>query len=213
MAKIKICGIKTADTLSAALSANADYIGLVFFARSPRNIGIEAAAALSGIIRQNGAQSIGLFVDPEDDFLSHVLQNTRLDMIQLHGSETPERVAAIRAKYSLPVMKALKVAEPADLVSIGAYQSVCDWLLFDAKPAVETALPGGNGHVFDWNLLRNIKLTRPWMLSGGLHSGNIKAALEILTPDAVDVSSGVEDIPGEKSIGKIRAFIQAVKQA
>jgi phosphoribosylanthranilate isomerase len=210
MVQVKICGVTTPAIQDAAVAAGAHFIGYVFFGRSPRVLSFPAAAHL-GLRLPAHIRSIGLFVDPDDDYLAEALKTCRIDMIQLHGQETPSRVAAIGSRFQRPVVKALQIADPGDLIALGAYQAVADWLLFDAKPPGRAALPGGNGHVFDWALLRNLKTTRPWMLSGGLNAGNIGSALDRLTPDAVDVSSGVEDSPGVKSVEKIRAFVAAVE--
>jgi len=145
--------------------------------------------------------------------LGAVIPRLTPGLIQLHGTETPQRVAAIKARFGLPVMKALKIAGPEDLEPLPLYEDVADWILFDAKAPSGSTLPGGNGVVFDWNVLKSVKPRRPWMLSGGLTPENVGEALKVLKPHAVDVSSGVEDAPGRKNADKIRAFIQAVKGA
>lgn len=207
--KIKICGITTQEALSAAHKAGADFAGFVFFEKSPRNINLDAAASL---IKSSPITSVGLFVDPDDDFLKSTLARVPLKMIQLHGNETPARVAAIKSMTGLQVMKAIRVASHDDLTFGSAYAPVVDWLLFDAK--VEGAsLPGGTGRNFDWDILRYYKSPRPWMLAGGLNAENIGNALKILKPDAVDVSSGVESAPGVKDASKIAAFVDSVRHA
>lgn len=207
--KAKICGISTPETMQAALDAGARWVGLVFFAKSPRNVSIATAAELSRMVG-TGTRVVGLFVDPTDDFLDDVTGQVPLDLIQLHGSETPERVAAIRARFNLPVMKALKVGEAADLDAATAYEPVVDMLLFDAKPPKGAILPGGNGVAFDWSLLVGRNWQKPWMLSGGLDPANVADAIRATGAAAVDVSSGVEDAPGRKSPDLIRAFLSAV---
>ena len=212
MTKVKICGVTTPEALEAAIEEKADFIGFVFFGNSPRNLSPERAAQLIERVPSH-IKTVGLFVDADDAGFESVFRYTKLDMIQLHGSENPRRVTEIKSRYQLPVMKVIKVADASDLVMLGETQSVADMILFDAKPPANATLPGGNGHTFDWNILKNLKVPKPWMLSGGLTPDNIKTALEILSPDAVDVSSGVEDRPGVKNPDKIRAFIRAVKQA
>lgn len=212
MTKVKICGVTTLDALNAAIEEEADFIGFVFFGKSPRNLSPEKAAQLISRVPSH-IKTVGLFVDPDDAMFDSVFGSTKLDMIQLHGSENPRRIAEIRSRYKLPLMKVVKVADASDLIILGETQSVADWILFDAKPPVDAELPGGNGRAFDWKILKNLKVPKPWMLSGGLTPENIKTALEVLSPDAVDVSSGVEDGPGVKNPDKIRAFIRAVKQA
>lgn len=210
MTLVKICGVKTPDALQAAIDAETDFLGFVFYARSPRDISAQQAAPLVARVPER-IKTVGLFVDAPDDEISAVLKDVRLDVLQLHGSETPQRIAHLKSQYNLPVMKAVKIAAPEDLISIGPIQSAADWVLFDAKVDEKSLLPGGNGIAFDWQLLKNLKITKPWMLSGGLNAGNIASALSALKPDAIDVSSGVEDAPGIKNPAKIREFIELVK--
>lgn len=207
--KAKICGISTPETMQAALDAGARWVGLVFFPKSPRNVSIATAAELSRMVG-TGTRVVGLFVDPTDELLDDVTGQVPLDLIQLHGGETPERVAAIRARFNLPVMKALKVGDAADLDAAAAYEPVVDILLFDAKPPKGAILPGGNGVAFDWSLLTGRHWQKPWMLSGGLDPANVADAIRATGAKAVDVSSGVEDAPGRKSSDLIRAFLSAV---
>ncbi len=207
--KIKICGVTTRDALQAAQDAGADFVGFVFFEKSPRNIDPAAAGVLAKSAR---LETVGLFVDPADDLLTRVLAHAPLRMIQLHGDETPARVAAIRSLTRLPVMKAVRVATRDDVTAAHAYAPVADWLLFDAR--VEGShLPGGTGRNFDWDILKNYTSPRPWMLAGGLNPDNVGNALKLLTPDAVDVSSGVESAPGVKDASKIAAFVDSVRHA
>lgn len=209
----KICGLRDPKALAAAVEGGARYVGFVFFPRSPRDIAAPLAAELARQI-PTGVRAVGLFVDPGDDLLEHVLASVPLDMIQLHGHETPARAAAIRARYALPVMKAVPVAVAGDLDRAAAYQGAVDRLLFDAKPPTDAqALPGGNGRAFDWALLTGRTWGLPWMLSGGLTADNVGRALAISGAPAVDVSSGVESAPGVKDPDMIRAFLAAVAGA
>lgn len=210
--KAKICGISTPDAMQAALAGGARWVGLVFFPKSPRNVSIATAAELSRMVG-TGTRVVGLFVDPTDALLDEVTGQVPLDLIQLHGGETPDRVAAIKARFNLPVMKAVKVAEAADLDAARAYEPVADLLLFDAKPPKGAVLPGGNGVSFDWSLLTGRTWSKPWMLSGGLDPDNVTDAIRATGATFVDVSSGVEEAPGVKSPARIRAFLDAVAQA
>lgn len=206
--KVKICGITDEKALDAAAEGGADFIGLVFYPPSPRALTAEDAARLAARISKN-MKAVGLFVDPDDAALEEIMSRVPLGMIQLHGDETPDRVAAIRDKTGLPVIKALRVAVPADAAVAAGYEDAADWLLFDAK---SRSAPGGTGRSFDWALLRDFRSRKPWMLAGGLSAGNIAGALKTLKPDAVDVSSGVEDEPGVKNPLKIKEFIRMVKE-
>ena len=207
---VKICGLSTQDTLDAALAAGADMVGLVFFPRSPRNVSLEAAAALAS--RAAGrATVVALTVDADDATLDAIHATVRPDLWQLHGAETPERVAAVRARTGLPVMKVLGIADAGDLAAIGPYLPVADRLLFDAKPPKGGALPGGNGVAFDWSLLAGLDLPRPAMLSGGLDASLVARALAITGLPGVDVSSGVERAPGDKDPARIAAFVAAAR--
>jgi phosphoribosylanthranilate isomerase len=207
---VKICGLKTPDALDVALDAGADMVGFVFFPPSPRNLGVEAARALGERV-QGRAKKVALSVDATDAELDRVVEALRPDMLQLHGKETPERVAAVRTRFHLPVMKALPIEARADLAPIRIYEKVADWLLFDARAPREATRPGGLGKTFDWTLLENLDLKIPFMLSGGLDAANVAEALRVTHPPAVDVSSGVERAPGEKDPDKIREFIRAAR--
>jgi phosphoribosylanthranilate isomerase len=204
----KICGISTPDALAAAVRGGARWIGLVFFPKSPRNVTVEQAAALAGSLGPE-PQTVALLVDPDDTLLDRVVRAAKPGMLQLHGEESPRRVAQIRERWNTPVMKAIKVARAEDLAAADAYVPVADWLLFDAKApkSMVGALPGGNALSFDWRLLAGRRWPRPWMLSGGLNVENLKDAVEIGGATAVDVSSGVEDAPGAKSPRKIADFL------
>lgn len=208
----KICGLSDAEGLRAAVAAGAAFVGFVFYPPSPRAVTPVQARTLAAEVPA-GVQKVGLFVDPDDALLDEVLAAVPLDLLQLHGQETPERVAEIARRTGLPVMKAIRVAKRADIDAAHAYEDVADRLLFDAK-APETmadALPGGNGLVFDWNLLRDETWQRPWMLSGGLDADNVAEAVRISGAPSVDVSSGVETAPGAKDPAAIKAFLDAVK--
>ena len=207
---IKICGLRTPEALDVALEAGADMVGFVFFPPSPRNIGDEAARALGARVRGR-AQKVALSVDATDEQLAAAIDALKPDMLQLHGQETPERVMAVRSRFGLPVMKALPIAERADLASIRRYDKVADRLLFDARAPREATRPGGLGKAFDWRLLEYLDCAVPFMLSGGLDAGNVAEALGITHAGGVDVSSGVERAPGEKDLDKIRAFIRAAR--
>jgi phosphoribosylanthranilate isomerase len=207
---VKICGLKTPDALDAALEAGADMVGFVFFPPSPRNLGIEAARTLGERVKGR-AKKVALSVDAPDAELDRVVEALKPDMLQLHGGETPERVAAVRSRFRLPVMKALPIEQKSDLAPIRIYEKVADWLVFDGRAPREATRPGGLGKTFDWTVLENLSLEVPFMLSGGLDASNVAEALRITRAPAVDVSSGVERAPGEKDPDKIRAFIRAAR--
>ncbi len=209
MTKIKICGLSTPETLTAAIEAGADFVGLVFYEPSPRHVEIEVAKYLASQI-PDSIDIVGLFVNPNDQTLQEVLNEVPLSMIQLHGGERPERVSEIKNTFKLPIIKALHVENSDDLKKVAGYEDVADWFLFDAKP--ET-LPGGNGKTFDWGLLQNFECKKPWMLAGGLTPENVTDAIQQTNPSAVDISSGVESSAGVKDIHKIQSFISAAKQA
>lgn len=209
MTDVKICGLTEPESLTAAIKAGADFLGFVFYPASPRYIAPEAAAYLTHYVPKT-VRSVGLFVDPEDAALKTTLAQVRLDVIQLHGQESPGRIAEIKQGFGLPVIKAISIASHADLEKIPGYDVVADWLMFDAAGE---DLPGGTGKRFDWSLLSGVQTARPWFLAGGLTPENVGQAMTTLHPDAVDVSSGVESARGIKDPAKIRAFLKAVKQA
>jgi phosphoribosylanthranilate isomerase len=209
---IKICGLTTPEALDAALEAGADMVGFVFFAPSPRHVGLEAARALGGRVRGR-AIKVALSVDAGDDELAASIEALAPDMLQLHGKETPDRVVAVRARFGLPVMKALPIAERADLAAVRRYDGVADRLIFDARAPRAATRPGGLGKRFDWRILERFGSGVPFMLSGGLDADNVAEALRITGAPGVDVSSGVERAPGEKDLAKIRAFIAAARAA
>lgn len=208
--EIKICGLKTTATVEAALVAGADLLGFVVFPRSPRNVTPAEAHTLSFSARGR-AKIVALLVDPDDALLDIVVKTIAPDILQLHGHETPERCAAVKAKFKTSVMKAVGVSTAADLAEIATYRGVVDRILLDAKPPPESALPGGNGHTFDWALIADLGRTEPFMLSGGLNAFNVAHALHVTAAPSVDVSSGVETTPGVKSSELIRAFIKSVR--
>ena len=209
---IKICGLSTLDAVEVALGAGADMVGFVFFPPSPRNVGYEAARVLGARVRGR-AQKVALSVDASDEQLFAIIDALMPDMLQLHGKESPDRVVMVRTRFGLPVMKALPMAERSDLSPIRLYDKVADRLIFDARAPREATRPGGLGRPFDWHLLENLAPSIPYLLSGGLHAGNVAEALAITRAGGVDVSSGVESAPGVKDVEKIRAFIRAARSA
>ena len=210
--RAKICGLKTAEAVDAAVVGGAAFIGFVFFPPSPRALSPDDAAELIARMPAQVAR-VGLFVDPDDVLIRSVLDRAQLTMIQLHGKEPPDRVAAIRARFGLPVIKALPIAEEGDFAAVTSYAAVSDWLLFDAKPPKRPdSLPGGNALAFDWRLLRDRDVSVPWLLAGGLDPANVAEALRITGAEAVDVSSGVEKARGVKDPELITDFLAAVRQ-
>ena len=209
---VKICGLRTPEAIDVALESGADEVGFVFFPPSPRHLGLSEARTLGEHVRGRG-RKVALTVDANDDTLSDIIAALKPDVLQLHGKETPERVAVVRSRFRLPVMKALPVATRADLSPVRVYANVADRLLFDARAPQEATRPGGLGKAFDWTLLKGVDPGIPFMLSGGLDAGNVAEALRITRAGGVDVSSGVERAPGEKDPDKIRAFIRAARAA
>ena len=210
--QIKICGLKTPEALDVALESGADLVGFVFFPPSPRTIGLEAARTLGARVHGR-AGKVALTVDATDETLGAIVEALAPDMLQLHGTETPDRVVAVRTRFGLPVMKALPIAERGDLSPIRLYAHVADRLIFDARAPEAATRPGGLGTPFDWTLLKGIDVGIPYMLSGGLDADNVAEALRITNAPGVDVSSGVEREPGVKDPAKIRAFIRAARAA
>ncbi len=208
----KICGLKTAETIAAAVEHGADFVGFNFFKKSPRYVDPEQAGVLARAMPSRILKT-GLFVDDEDARIAAILAVAPLDLLQLHGSETPERVAAIKAKFGLPVMKVIKVRGAADIARAAEYEAAADRLLFDAQPPAEmkNALPGGNAVSFDWTLLQGFRSRLPWMLSGGLTPANLAEAVRRSGAPAVDVASGVEGRPGEKNPSKIKDFLEIAR--
>lgn len=206
----KICGINDAAALQTAVDHGADMLGFVFYPPSPRNLTADAAEELLRDL-PSGIDRVGVFVDPETDFLDAILAKARLDLLQLHGDETPDRCRALSIYFGLPIIKAFKVSEKADLDRARDYEDIVDWLMFDAKPPKGAKLPGGNAASFDWTIMQNARFQRPWMLSGGLTPENLAQAVKRSGAPAVDVSSGVESAPGKKDPAKIRAFLDAAR--
>jgi len=209
---VKICGLKTPEALDVALESGADLVGFVFFAPSPRNLRLEAARTLGERVKGR-AGKVALTVDADDATLKGVVEALKPDMLQLHGVEPPERVTAVRTRFGLPVMKAIPIAGRKDLARIDQYKNIADRLLFDARAPRYATRPGGLGTPFDWTLLKGVDPGIPFMLSGGLNADNVIEALRVTRAPGVDVSSGVERVPGEKDADKIRAFICAARAA
>lgn len=204
--QVKICGIKTPEALSASVEAGARFIGFVFYPPSPRHVEIDIAFELVQML-PTGVWAVGLFVDPTDEQLAAVTGRVQLDMIQLHGAESKERVEDIKQKFGLPVMKALAIGSADDLQKIAQYEEVVDWVLCDTPSPQH----GGSGQSFDWSLLKGYEFQKPWMLAGGLKPENVGEAIKMLHPTAIDVSSGVESARGVKDETKIQAFLAGVK--
>ena len=204
--RAKLCGLTTQDDIDAAATAGAAYIGLVFFEKSPRNVAIETARSLA-LHAPVGLAKVALVVNADDAALDCITASVPLDMLQLHGVESPERVAAVKARYGLPVMKALGIASRDDVARAQLYSGVADQLLLDAKPAQGEALPGGNGLSFDWRLLEGENWAVPWMLAGGLTPDNVAEAVHCCAARQVDVSSGIETAPGQKSAELMAKFV------
>lgn len=210
--RVKICGLRDAGGIDAAVAAGAAYVGFVFFPRSPRALSLPEAAALALRVPP-GVAKVALTVDADDAMLDALTAAVPLDMLQLHGHESPARVAEVRASHGLPVMKAVGVGGAADLPALEAYGRVADQLLVDAKPPAGAALPGGNGLAFDWRLIAGRRWPVPWMLAGGLTPGNAGEAVRLTGARQLDVSSGVESAPGIKDAGLIRDFLAATRPA
>lgn len=206
--RTKICGLSTPETVTAAVEAHAAYVGFVFFQKSPRNVTIGQAADLAMHVAP-GVAKVALTVDADDAFLTALTEGVALDMLQLHGRESVARVAEVQAKFGLPVMKAVGVADEGDLDAVRRYSEVADQILIDAKPPTGSVLPGGNGLAFDWQLMSGQRFACPWMLAGGLTPDNVAEAVALTGARQVDVSSGVESAPGVKDIAAIQAFIEA----
>jgi phosphoribosylanthranilate isomerase len=212
MIQVKICGLRRPAEVAAAAAAGAAYVGFVFFAKSPRNLALTEARPLAEATPP-GVLRVALTVDAGDDALDELTAAVPLDLLQLHGSESPERVAAIRARFGLPVMKAVGIANEGDLAQLAAYAPVADRILVDARPPAGAELPGGNGLAFDWRLLQGRRWEGPWMLAGGLTPENVAEAVRLTGAEQVDVSSGVETAPGRKDIDRITAFLRAAHGA
>ncbi|MEJ0093754.1 MAG: phosphoribosylanthranilate isomerase [Methylocella sp.] len=209
---VKICGLATPGALGAALDVGADMVGFVFFDRSPRHVSLEQVASLSALVG-GGAAKVLLTVDADDASLAAAIGALEPSYLQLHGGETPERVAAIRSSFGLKVIKAIAIGESADLAQIRRYDAIADMLLLDAKPKPNSERPGGNGLGFDWSLLAGFEMKKPWLLAGGLDAANVARALALTGAPGVDVSSGVESAPGVKDSAKIAQFIEEARAA
>lgn len=208
--KVKICGVRTPAIVNAAVEEGADYVGLVFFARSPRHLSFEQASSLAEAARGK-IGTVAVLVDPDDALIDRVVGEVGPDLLQLHGEESPDRVAAIRARTGKPVIKAIAVAGSDDVTKTQAYSASANYVLFDTKAAPGAALPGGNGVPFDWRTLESV--ATPFALSGGLTPDNVGAAVRLTGAALVDVSSGVERAPGDKDVELVRRFIRAAKAA
>lgn len=210
--EVKICGLKTVEAVERAVALGATHAGFIFFPKSPRNIEPDDAGRIAECARGR-AKIVAVTVDADNDDLDEIVSALKPDILQLHGSESPERALTIKAVYGLPVMKALSIREAADLDRIGPYIGIADRFLFDAKPPAGSELPGGNGVSFDWRLLDTLDGGVDYMLSGGLSVSNIGEALALTRARAVDISSGVESAPGVKDLRLIEAFFDAVRRA
>jgi len=205
----KICGISTAQAVDAVAAGGAAYIGFIFFEKSPRHVQIDQAAKLASQVT-GAVRKVAVSVNADDEYLDQIVSGIKPDMLQLHGSETPQRVADLKARHGLPVMKAFAIHDATDLKNAEPYQGIADRFLFDAKPPEGSELPGGNGVSFDWKLLRHFNSVTPYMLSGGLSSDNIEEALNLSGAQAIDISSGVESSPGIKDIAKVESLLDLV---
>lgn len=209
--RVKICGLRTTADVAAVAASGAAYAGFVFFPKSPRNLTIAQARDLA-LEAPPGLAKVALVVNADDALLDAITEAMPLDMLQLHGHESPDRVAEVRARYGLPVMKAVGVADEGDLAAVFDYSLVADQILIDAKPPKDAALPGGNGLSFDWRLVAQRRWLRPWMLAGGLTPENVAQAIRLTNARQVDVSSGVESAPGFKDPARIKAFVKAATE-
>ena len=207
--RVKICGLSTADTLAAAVDSGAAYVGFVFFPSSPRSLEPSAARTLALDVPL-GVAKVGLTVDADDAFIDSLTTEVPLDMLQLHGSETPQRAREIRDRVQLPVMKAIGISDADDVARIDQYEKAVDQILIDARPPKDGKLPGGNGLSFDWTLIAGRRWIVPWMLAGGLTHENVAEAVALTGARQVDVSSGVESAPGVKDADLVRRFLDAV---
>ncbi len=208
--RVKICGLRDRAAVAAAVRAGAAYLGFVFFEKSPRHVALAQAAELAGDVPP-GVAKVALTVNADDAMLDDIVASVGIDMLQLHGDESPERVLAVRARYGLPVMKAVGIGREEDLPKLLEYGRVADQLLVDAKPAQGAELPGGNGLAFDWRLISGRRWPVPWMLAGGLTPANVAEAIRLTGARQVDVSSGVESAPGVKDADLIRGFLEAAR--
>ena len=209
---VKICGLKTPEAINAAIDNGAQYIGFIFFSKSPRNLSIEEAKQLRQYIKKP-VKLVAVTVDADDDLISNIVAHVKPDILQLHGHESPERVKQLAKTFGLPVIKAFSIREQSDFDQVSAYRGIADMFLFDAKAPKGSQLPGGNGVSFDWSLLKSLDEDSQTVLSGGLNAQNVEEAIRIAAPDILDVSSGVESAPGVKDTKLIEGFFDSVKKA
>lgn len=210
--RVKICGLRDADAVDAAVSGGADYVGFNFFPKSPRYVTPVLAAELAARV-PTGIAKVGLVVNPDNAALDALLSQTPLDFVQLHGAETPDRVVEVKRRTGLPVIKVVGVADESDLAQVAAHAAVADQILVDTKPPKNAILPGGNGVAFDWGLVAGLRWPVPWMLAGGLTPDNVADAIAQTGAWQVDVASGVESAPGVKDAQMIADFVKAAQQA
>jgi phosphoribosylanthranilate isomerase len=207
---VKICGLSDASAVAAAVEGRADFVGFVFFSASPRSVSPETAMRLGANV-PSSIVKVGLVVDADDAMLTRIVERARIDMLQLHGGESPARAAEIRARFGLPVMKAIGIETAADVDKARDFEPVVDRLMFDARPPKDATRPGGNAAPFDWTLLKGHAFAKPWLLAGGLSAANVAEAVRASGAKGVDVSSGVETAPGRKGPEKIREFLRVAK--
>lgn len=210
---IKICGLSTVESVDAVIAAEASHVGFIFFQKSPRHVSAVLAGELGARAQAAGLKSVAVTVNADDTYLDEITAVMKPDMLQLHGSESPARVAEVKSKYGLEIMKAFPISSAEDLSQIADYENVADRFLFDAKPPKGADLPGGNGVSFDWALLNALDPSVDYMLSGGLNPDNVGEAIKVASPPGLDISSGVESAPGVKDLGLIADFFDAVKAA
>lgn len=209
--QIKICGITTADIYRHCADEAVDWVGFVFFEKSPRHLSYDAAAELVDTAPKNGPKRVALTVNADDDAIADILAVAKPDMIQLHGHESADRAAHIQQKFGVKVMPVIAIRTASDLIAATTFADRCEWLLFDAAMPSGAVLPGGRGEQFDWQILADFKIDVSWMLAGGLDADNVARAIKMVQPDAVDISSGVEHSKGVKSKALISRFVQAVR--
>ncbi|WP_412058819.1 phosphoribosylanthranilate isomerase [Bartonella sp. DGB2] len=209
--RIKICGITEQTTLKAAINLGAQAIGFVFFEKSPRHLSLDQARYLRSFVPPS-CQLVAVCVNADDTFLNTLFSLVQPDSLQLHGEESPARAQEIKKRYNCEVIKAVPIETSADIIKTHAYETVADWLLLDAKPSKDATLPGGNGKVFDWQILNGVHFKKPLMLSGGLSANNVATACKIVTPQGLDVSSSLEIVPGIKDISRLIAFFAALNE-
>ncbi|WP_018689715.1 phosphoribosylanthranilate isomerase [Ahrensia kielensis] len=210
---IKICGLSTIEATDAVIAGGATHVGFIFFPKSPRHVAVDTAAKLGARAQAQGLKSVAVTVNADDAYLDEIVATMKPDILQLHGSESPERVAQVKARYGLPVMKAFAISARDDLDKIDIYNGIADRFLFDAKAPKNSELPGGNGVSFDWTLLEGLDPSVDYMLSGGLNASNVSDAIANAKPSGLDISSGVESEPGVKSTKLIASFFEAVANA